>query len=165
MYIFNVHFWGGGCTPLLCKYTPLSVFQSLLHRHKNNGMQSWSVLGDHYQTVTHMQVHSNWLCNSDACGRERLDSRLVLWTSPPCTPLIQNSGENTGAWYSVRHHKLPILGSASYTSGDSGEFRIWSQAASHRYVGVVMGLRPSRWRHFYVAVATACDVVIKNGRR
>ena len=47
------------------------------------------------QTVIHMQVHSNQLHNSDARVGQGLDSRLVLWTPPPCTPLFQNSGENT----------------------------------------------------------------------
>ena len=53
----------------------------------------------------------------------------------------------------------------SNLGSDSGEFQIWSQAAAQRYVGVVMELHPSRWRHYYVAVTAACDVAIKNGRR
>ena len=31
-----------------------------------------------------------------------------------------------------------------HTSGDSGEFRIWSQAASQHYVSVLMRLHPLR---------------------
>ena len=54
--------------PLLPKYTPLSMFQRLLHPHKSHGMQSWSVFTNYYQTVIHMQVYSNQLCNSDTHG-------------------------------------------------------------------------------------------------
>ena len=81
--------------PVVSKYTPLSVFQRLLHPHKNDGMQSRSVFNSYYQTVIHMQVHSNRLHNSDARSGQGLDSRVLLWTPPPCTPLFQNSGKNT----------------------------------------------------------------------
>ena len=47
--------------PLLPKYG----FQRLLHPHKSHGMQSWSVFTNYYQTVIHMQVHSNQLHNGD----------------------------------------------------------------------------------------------------
>ena len=50
-----------------------------------------------------------------------------------------------------------------HTSSD-GEFQIWNHPASQRYVGVVTELRPSRY-HRYIAVATTCDDVIKNGHR
>ena len=53
------------------------------------------IITNYYQTVIHMQVHSNQLCNSDARGGQGLDSKLVIWTLPPCIPLFQNSGENT----------------------------------------------------------------------
>ena len=48
-----------------------------------------------------------------------------------------------------------------HTSGDSGEFRIRSQAASQHYVSVLMRLHPLRWHHFYIAMATTSDLVIK----
>ena len=55
--------------------------------------------------------------------------------------------------------QLPIL--VLPTSGDSGEFHIWSQAVSQRYMS--MGLHPSWWSHYYVAMATVCKVAIKHG--
>ena len=86
--------WAVLAPPIVQTY-PLSVFQRLLHPHKNDGMQSRSVFNSYYQTVIHMQVHSNRLHNSDARSGQGLDSRVLLWTPPPCTPLFQNSGKNT----------------------------------------------------------------------
>ena len=53
-------FWGV-LHPLLHKCTPLSVFQRLLHPHKNDGMHAKPICinSNHYQTVIQMQVHSN----------------------------------------------------------------------------------------------------------
>ena len=61
-------FLGGAAPPSSVQIYPLSVFQRLLHPHKNDGMQSQFVFNNYYQAVIHMQVHSNQLHNSDTCG-------------------------------------------------------------------------------------------------
>ena len=80
--------FGGCCTPLLCKYAPHQCFRGCCTPHKNDSMQT-PAFNNYYQTVIHMQVYSNQLCNSDTCGGYRLDSRLVLWNPPPAPPYFK----------------------------------------------------------------------------
>ena len=65
--VFSLGCFWGAHSPIVQIY-PLSVFHRLLHPHKSHGMQSQSVYNSYYQTVIHMQVHSNQWHNSDTCG-------------------------------------------------------------------------------------------------
>ena len=62
---FSLGCFRGVLQPPIVQIYPLSVFQRLLHPHQSHDMQSRFVFNNYYQTVIHMQVHSNQLHNSD----------------------------------------------------------------------------------------------------
>ena len=80
--------FGGCCTPLLCMYTPLSVFQRLM-----------VYKADLYSIIITKQLHT---CKYTAIDCAIVTSQRIgggfetsALDSTPCTPLFQNSGENT----------------------------------------------------------------------
>ena len=61
-------FWGGAAPPFGANIPPYQCFRGCCTPHKSHGMQSRSAFNNYHQTVIHMQVHSNRLCNSSTRG-------------------------------------------------------------------------------------------------
>jgi len=57
---------GGAAPPYCPNIPPYQCLRGCCTPDKSHGMQSWSVFTNYYQTVIHIQVHSNRLHNSDA---------------------------------------------------------------------------------------------------
>ena len=110
--VFSLGCFWGGAFPCCANIPPYQCFTGCCTPHKTHGMQNLSVYNSYYQTVIHMQVHSNQWHNSDTCGGYGLDLRLVLWT-PSSAPLISKFWrEHCGVQItraSGHTNKVPVL--------------------------------------------------------
>ena len=115
----------GPLDPLLHLLHLLSVHSQLRSTHR------LMLLGPQHSFSSSNTQHDTWYmqqvgsvtatdCAIVMFAENRDSKRIVLWTPPQCTPLFQNSSENTGllcctAWYACTYNQLADLTNADST--------------------------------------------------
>ena len=103
---------------------------SRYNRYSVSSMADYKFIPKRYQFNTVISLHTGitptaiQLCNSDTRGEYRLNLRLVLWTPPPpCTPLLQNTGENTAAIVYVLQVSILVMNVLDWTETSGIPFK------------------------------------------